>query len=87
MCPEVKMDGLGKIVGCGRLRFERETIARLYNYLWMIILEQTWDNVFVFVTYPHVVSALVLWAIGWSMIALAGLVYLPRVVTGGFSWR
>src|SRR5882762_9996252 len=38
--------------------------------LWLIFLEQTWGNVCIFFTYPHVVLGLVLWAIGWSMIAL-----------------
>jgi uncharacterized membrane protein len=47
--------------------------------LWLIFLEQTWVCVFLFFTYPQFVLALVLWAIGWSMIALAALVYLPRV--------
>ena len=38
-----------------------------------------------FFTYPHLVLALVLWAIGWSMIALAGLVYLPRLAIGAIG--
>lgn len=53
--------------------------------IWLIFLEQTWGNVFIFFTYPHVVLALVLWAIGWSMITLAVLVYLPRAVIGGIG--
>ncbi len=53
---------------------------------WLILLGQIWENVFVFFTYPHVVlAALSLWAIGWSMIALAGLVCLPRAVIGGIG--
>jgi uncharacterized membrane protein len=51
--------------------------------IWLIFLEQTWDSIFIFFTYPHFVLGLVLWAIGWSMIALAALIYLPRVVIGG----
>lgn len=53
--------------------------------LWLIFLEQTWGNVFLFFTYPHVMLGLVLWAIGWSMIALAGLIYLPRAVIGAIG--
>jgi uncharacterized membrane protein len=53
--------------------------------LWLIFLEQTWGNVTMFFTYPHVVLALVLWAIGWSMIALAGLIYVPRLAIGAIG--
>ena len=69
------------------LRGARRSRGELSRYLlvrgaWLIFLEQTWGNVFLFFTYPHFVLALVLWAIGWSMIALAALIYLPRAVTG-----
>jgi uncharacterized membrane protein len=57
----------------------------LMRGIWLIFLEQTWENVFVFFTYPHFVLGLVLWAIGWSMIALAALIYLPRVLIGGIG--
>lgn len=53
--------------------------------LGLLVLSQTWENVFLFFTYPHVVLALVLWGIGWSMIALAGLVFLPRPVIGAIG--
>jgi len=53
--------------------------------IWLIFLEQTWGNVTIFFTYPQVVLGLILWAIGWSMIALAGLIYLPRPVIGGLG--
>jgi uncharacterized membrane protein len=51
---------------------------------WLIVLEQTWENVFIF-NVPHYLLGLVLWALGWSMIALAGLTYLPRAVIGGIA--
>lgn len=53
--------------------------------LWLILLEQTWVNFCLTFTVPHVILALILWAIGWSMIALAGLIYLPRAVLGVFA--
>ena len=68
----------------------RQTRGRLCRHLitrgfWLIFLEQTWDNVFVYFTYPHFVFGVVLWALGWSMVALAALIYLPRVVIGAIA--
>jgi uncharacterized membrane protein len=34
---------------------------------------------------PHFLLGLVLWSLGWSMIVLAALIYLPRVVIGGIA--
>ncbi len=70
--------------GAGRSRGElsRHLVTR---GLWLIFLEQTWDNVFVYFTYPHFLFGVVLWALGWSMIVLAGLIYLPRAVIGGIA--
>ena len=45
---------------------------------WLIVVEQTLGQVFLFFAIPQLVLGLVLWALGWSMIALAGLIYLPR---------
>ncbi len=61
-------------------RRTRNEMARhlLIRGFWLILLEQTWGNVTMFFTYPHLVLGMVLWAIGWSMIGLAGLIYLPR---------
>jgi uncharacterized membrane protein len=53
--------------------------------LWLILLEQTVVSVLFTFTLPHVVLALILWAIGWSMIALAGLIFLPRAVVGAIG--
>ena len=68
----------------------RRTRAELSRHLivrglWLILLEQTWGNVFLFFTYPRVVLGLILWAIGWSMIALAGLIHLPRAAIGAIG--
>ncbi|WP_074311336.1 DUF1624 domain-containing protein [Singulisphaera sp. GP187] len=53
--------------------------------LWLILLEQTWVSVSLTFTLPKVILALILWAIGWSMIALAGLICLPRVAVGAIG--
>jgi uncharacterized membrane protein len=51
---------------------------------WLIVLEQTWENIFIF-NGLNMVVGLVLWSLGWSMIVLAGLIYLPRAVIGGIA--
>jgi uncharacterized membrane protein len=54
--------------------------------LWLVILELTlvrfgwlfnWDY--------HVLFGQVIWALGWSMVGLSGLVFLPRWVIAGFA--
>ena len=50
----------------------------------LIVLEQTWENVFIF-NIPHFLLGLVLWELGWSMIVLAGLIYLPRAVIAAIA--
>lgn len=69
--------------GAGRPRGE---VARylVTRGILLIVLDLTWDNVFIF-NVPHFLVGLVLWALGWSMIALAGLIYLPRAVIGGVA--
>jgi uncharacterized membrane protein len=64
-----------------RGEFSRHLVTRGF---WLIFLEQTWENVFIF-NVPNFLLGLVLWALGWSMIVLAGLIYLPRVVIGGIA--
>jgi uncharacterized membrane protein len=68
----------------------RRTRGELSRHLFMrglflIFLEQTWENVFVFFVYPRFLLGLVLWAIGWSMITLSALIYLPRPLIGGIG--
>lgn len=53
--------------------------------LWLIVLEQTLVSICFTFTMPKVILALILWAIGWSMIALAGLIHLPRVAVGAIG--
>ena len=53
--------------------------------LWLILLEQTWVSFCLTFTMPKVILAMILWAIGWSMIALAGLIYLPRAAVGAIG--
>ena len=55
--------------------------------LWLIILELvvTRDLGWQFNFNYHVVALIVLWALGWSMIALSALVYLPPVAVGAIG--
>ncbi len=67
----------------------RHTRGELARYLarrgfWLIVFEQTWENVFIF-NVPQFLVGLVLWSLGWSMIVLAGLIYLPRPVIGAVA--
>jgi uncharacterized membrane protein len=76
--------GAGAYLALDRGR-SRETQSRflLTRGLWLVLLELTvarwgWQ----FNLDYHYTSALVFWALGWSMVALAGLVWLsPRAVT------
>ena len=55
--------------------------------LWLIFLELvvTRDLGWQFNFDYHVVALIVLWALGWSMIALSALVYLPPVAVGAIG--
>jgi uncharacterized membrane protein len=54
--------------------------------LWLIVLEYTvvWFGI-TFNFDWHFIPASVLWALGWGMIVLAGLVHLPLPVTAAFA--
>jgi uncharacterized membrane protein len=72
--------GAGAYLSLGRGR-DRSALSRflLTRGLWLVLLELTvarfgWSFNF---DYAYS-SALVLWALGWSMVALAALVWLPR---------
>lgn len=56
----------------------------LIRGIWLIVLDLTWDNVFIFGV-PQFLLGVVLWMLGWSMIVLAGLIYLPRAVVGAVA--
>ncbi|MGK2935776.1 MAG: DUF1624 domain-containing protein [Gemmatimonadaceae bacterium] len=55
--------------------------------LWLILLEFTVVRFGVFfnLDYSFLGVAQVIWVLGWSMIVLAGLIYLPLKVVGGFG--
>lgn len=54
--------------------------------LWLIILELTLVRLAWFFTLDYQISlAQVIWALGWSMVALAGFVLLPRWLTLGVA--
>lgn len=55
--------------------------------LWLILLEFTVVRFGVFfnLDYSFLGAAQVIWVLGWSMIVLAGLIYLPLKVVGGFG--
>lgn len=47
--------------------------------VWLVVLEMTLISFAWSFAFPFVVFLQVIWAIGWAMIALAGLVWLPRL--------
>lgn len=55
--------------------------------LWLVLLELTWVRWagWTFAIDLHEHWGLVIWAIGWSMVVLAGLVWLPMPVITGFG--
>jgi uncharacterized membrane protein len=72
--------GVGAHLSLSRGR-NRSTLARflLTRGLWLVLLELTVARLgWMFNFDYHYSSALVLWALGWCMVALAALVWLPR---------
>ena len=65
----------------------RPGLARflLARGLWLVVLDVTVVSFLLFFTVPNAIVAGVLWAIGWSMVALAGLVFLPRWLIGAIG--
>lgn len=82
----VLLAGVGASLA-GSRGMSRGVLARflLARGAWLIVLEETWVNAWVFFSAPTMVLATILWAIGWSMIALAGLIYLPRVAVASIG--
>src|SRR5687768_8182924 len=73
----------------GRKLGDRGALARflLTRGAWLVLLELTvlrfsWTFNF---DYAHYVLAGVIWVIGWCMILMAGLIYLPVVATGAIG--
>ncbi len=63
------------------------SVFLLTRGLWLVVLELTllqWVFRFNF-DYNDSMSALVFWALGWSMVVLSGLVFLPLPVITGFG--
>ena len=82
----VLLAGVGASLA-GSRGMSRGELARflLTRGLWLIVLEETWVSVSIFFAPPTMVVATILWAIGWSMIVLAGLIYLPRAAIAAFA--
>ncbi|QSH41807.1 heparan-alpha-glucosaminide N-acetyltransferase domain-containing protein [Lentisphaerota bacterium ZTH] len=75
----VLLAGMG-IFFAGRRRTRKElAILCLTRGFWLVLLDQTLIHFYWSFSYnAHYLSFSVLWAIGISMIAMAGLIYLPR---------
>lgn len=80
--------GTGAFLWAARGRTNDE-ISRylLTRGLWLVVLELTVVNAeWRMGVQFHFFGALVLWALGWSMVALAGLVYLPVAAITAIGW-
>src|SRR5215212_3638494 len=83
----VFLAGTGAFLSTRRGKTKAE-LARflLTRGLWLVLLELTLVRFGWFFNFDyHVVIAQVIWAIGWSMVVLAGLVFLPTRVIAGFG--
>lgn len=76
----VFLAGLGVFLYQSRGRTKQETARFLLTRgVWLIVLELLWVNPsWGIVYYSGFMFVQVIWAIGWSMIVLAGLIWLPR---------
>jgi uncharacterized membrane protein len=82
----VFLAGVGAALSGARGRTRGELSLFLFTRgLWLILLEQTLVSMCMFFAPPQMLLGLIFWAIGWSMIALAALIYLPRAVIGGLG--
>jgi len=80
--------GTGAFLSLTRGKSKRELSWFLFTRgLWLALLEITWVRClgWQFNFSSHVIAAAVLWAIGWSMVALAGLIFLPRWAVAAFG--
>ena len=79
--------GVGAHLSLSRGR-DRKILSRflLTRGVWLVLLELTVARLgWMFNLDYHYTSALVLWALGWCMVALAGMVWLPRPIIAGVS--
>lgn len=83
----VFLAGVGAFLFVARGRALRSgSLFLLTRGLWLILLELTvirfgWG----FSLWPDLILLQVIWAIGWSMIVLSALVFLPRPLLGSFA--
>lgn len=83
----ILLAGFGAFLYVARRRTRKEgSVFLLTRGLWLIFLELTvirlgWS----FELWPGVVLLQVIWAIGWSMVILAGFLFLPRSVVGAIA--
>jgi uncharacterized membrane protein len=83
----VLLAGTGAFLQAARGKSRRELSRFLLTRgLWLVLLEVTVIRLgWTFDPAYHLTALQVIWAIGWSMVALAGLVYLPARVVGGIG--
>ena len=76
----VFLAGTGAFLGGARGKSTKElSLFLLTRGLWLVLLELTVMRVAWSFDYDvHMLRAIVIWAIGWSMVVLAALVFLPR---------
>src|SRR5512145_638715 len=84
----VFLAGTAAFLSMSRGKSRKElSVFLLTRGLWLVVLELTliqWVWTFNF-DYKDSMSALVIWALGWSMVALSGLVWLPLPVITSFG--
>lgn len=84
----VFLAGTGAFLAGNRGKSTAELSRFLFTRgLWLVLLELTWVNWlgWQFHFNLHYFGIQVIWAIGWSMVVLAGLVWLPRWAVLGFA--
>lgn len=84
----VFLAGVGAFLSTTRGKSKRELSWFLISRgVWLIVLELTWIRWagWTFAFNPREAWGLVIWAIGWSMIVLAVLIYLPNWVIALFG--
>lgn len=83
----VLLAGVGASLAGDRMTSKGRLAAFLVSRgLWLVVLEFTLARLgFFFSLDYHFLLGLVLWALGWSMVILAGLVFLPRWFVAAFG--
>jgi uncharacterized membrane protein len=84
----VFLAGVGAFLYLGRGRTVKDgSLFLLTRGLWLIVLEVTVVRFgWTFSLWPEFVLLQVIWAIGWSMIFLSALIFLPRPVIGAIAF-